>query len=52
MQDKKMEYIYPVAKKLGIRKPKYAVSKKKKKAPKKEDLLMKSLQQMQSAARP
>jgi len=52
MQDRKMEYIYPIAEKIGIRKPKHAVSKKKKKVTKKENLLMKALQQMQSAARP
>ena len=52
MQDRKMEYIYPIAEKVGIRKPKHAVKKKKKKVAKKENLLMKALQQMQSAAGP
>ena len=44
MQERKMEYYYPAAEKVGIRKPKYAVKKIKKKAKAPQDLsLLQSL---------
>jgi len=51
MQERKMEYYYPIAEQFGVREPKYAtVGKKKKKIPKKKDLLLQSLKQMQVAS--
>jgi hypothetical protein len=51
MQERKMEYYYPIAEQFGVREPKYAtVGKKKKKISKKKDLLLQSLKQMQVAS--
>jgi len=52
MQERKMKYIYPIAEMFGIREPKHETAgKKKKKIPKKKDLLIESLQQLQTVSR-
>jgi hypothetical protein len=52
MQERKMEYYYPAAEKVGIRKPKYGVKKTKKKAKAPQDMsLLQSLKQLETAAR-
>ena len=51
MQERKMEYYYPIAEQVGIRKPKYAVKKPKKKAKAPKDVsLFESLKQLETAA--
>ena len=49
MQERKMEYYYPAAEKLGIRKPKYAETKPKKVKPPKDMSLFESLKQLETA---
>ena len=51
MQERKMEYYYPAAEKVGIRKPKHAIKKPKKKAKAPKDMsLFQSLKKLESAA--